>query len=105
MVSRYRRTAGLCRQRWRRAMNAIARREPQLIRYEAACKALSEALAVDEVQDIRSKADAMRIYGMQAKNKALEIDAAEIRIRAERRLGELLNEQKSGPGLNTGAKG
>jgi hypothetical protein len=78
---------------------------PQLVRYDAACRALAEARAVDEVCELRNKADAMRVYGMQAKNKTLEVDAAEIRIRAERRLGELIAEQKAGDGLNTGARG
>lgn len=77
---------------------------PQMIRYDAACRALAEAKAVDEVQDIRSKADAMRIYGMQAKNKTLEVDAAEIRIRAERKLGELIDQQKQTDGLNRGGR-
>ena len=40
-----------------------------------------------------------------AQSRALEIDAAEIRIRAERRLGEMLREQKETVGLNTGAMG
>lgn len=44
-----------------------------------------------------------RAYAHQSKNRQLEIDAAEIRIRAERRLGELLIEQKAIVGLNTGA--
>ncbi len=83
----------------------IAKHEPQMVRYEAACRALAEAKAVDEVQELRSKADAMRVYAMQAKNKRLEVDAAEIRIRAERRLGELLAQQKAGEGLNSGAAG
>lgn len=76
-----------------------------LVKYEAACRAIAEAKAVDEVKDIRDKADAMRIYAMQAKNKGLEIDAAEIRIRAERRLGEMIATQKATTGLNTGAAG
>ncbi|MEX2176016.1 MAG: hypothetical protein WD872_16760, partial [Pirellulaceae bacterium] len=38
-----------------------------------------------------------------AKNKQLEIDATEIRIRAERRLGELIAEQKATAGMNKGA--
>jgi hypothetical protein len=60
----------------------------------------------DEAKDIRDKAEAMRAYARQAKNKDLEVDAAEIRIRAERRLGELIRAQKTeGPGLNKGAAG
>jgi len=74
-----------------------------LVKYDAARRALSEAVAVDEVKDLRDKADAMRIYAMQAKNKDMEVDAAEIRIRAERRLGELIAAQKQTGGLNRGA--
>lgn len=74
-----------------------------LVKYEAACRALAEAKAVDEVKDLRDKADAMRIYAMQAKNKTLEVDAAEIRIRAERRLGEMIAAQKESGGLSKGA--
>lgn len=75
-----------------------------LVRYDAACRALAEAKAVDEVKDVRDKADAMRIYAMQAKNKQLEVDAAEIRIRAERRLGELITAQKLTVGLSQGGR-
>lgn len=38
-----------------------------------------------------------------AKNRQLEIDAAEIRVRAERRLGEMLTVQKQTVGMNQGA--
>lgn len=75
-----------------------------LVRYDAACHALAEAKSVDEVKDVRDKAEAMRAYARQAKNKALETDAAEIRIRAERRLGQLIEEQKRTVGLATGGE-
>lgn len=76
-----------------------------LMLYNNACKALAAAKATDEVKQIRDKAEAMRAYANQAKNREMEIDAAEIRIRAERRLGEMIREQKEGVGLNTGAMG
>lgn len=64
-----------------------------LANYDAACKALAAAKAVDEVQGIRAQAEAVRAYAKQAKNRQMEIDAAEIRIRAERRIGELMAAQ------------
>lgn len=71
----------------------------ELVRYEAACRALEEASSVDEVKDIFSKADAVRVYARQAKNKKLENDAKIIRWRAIRRLGEMMEAQpKAKPG-------
>lgn len=70
-----------------------------LVRYDAACRALAEAAAIDEVQKIRDVAEAMRAYARQAKNRQLEIDAAEIRMRSERRLGELMQAQRESVGL------
>lgn len=81
-------------------MNAHA----PLVHYNAACMALAAAKSTDEVKDWRDKAEAMRAYAHQSKNRQLEIDAAEIRIRAERRLGELLIEQKATVGLNSGGR-
>jgi N6-adenosine-specific RNA methylase IME4 len=60
-----------------------------LIRYDAACKALAAAKRVDDVKSIKDKAEAMRQYARQIKNPQLEADAWEIRKRAEARLGEL----------------
>ena len=79
--------------------------EFRLVKYDAACRALAEARSVDEVKDILDKAIAMACYARQSKNKDLEADANEIRMRAERRLGELMDEQKETVGFNTGAKG
>jgi phage N-6-adenine-methyltransferase len=75
-----------------------------LVQYNAACMALAAAKTTDEVKNLRDKAEAMRAYAHQSKNRQLEIDAAEIRIRAERRLGELLLEQKATVGLATGGE-
>jgi ParB family chromosome partitioning protein len=54
---------------------------------------------------IRDKAEAMRHYARQANDIEFTNWAAEIRIRAEYRLGEMLKEAKETVGLNQGAKG
>lgn len=77
----------------------------QLIKYEAACRALAECKSVDEAKTWADKAAAMQAYGRMAKDKTMEVDAAEIRIRAERRLGQMLAEQKAQGGLSKGAAG
>jgi hypothetical protein len=76
-----------------------------LSRYDVACRAVAAAKAVDDVMEIVAHADAVRVYARQAKNRQMEIDAAEIRIRAERRLGELMAAQKATVGVNSGTAG
>lgn len=58
-----------------------------LVKYESACRALAECKAIDEVKEWVDKAAAMQAYSRMAKDKTLEIDAAEIRIRESAVLG------------------
>jgi phage N-6-adenine-methyltransferase len=86
------------------AARALASAEPALARYDAACRAIAAAKSVDEVKELHNQSEAMRAYAKQAKNKQLEIDASEIRFRAERRIGELMAAQKGSAGLNAGGR-
>jgi N6-adenosine-specific RNA methylase IME4 len=53
-----------------------------LARYDAARRALADANSVDEVKEIRSQSEAMRAYARISRDKEMEADAAEIRMRA-----------------------
>lgn len=61
-----------------------------LPKYDLACRAIAAAKSVDEAKDIADKYECLRAYARQARNRGLEIDAAEIRVRAERRAGEII---------------
>jgi hypothetical protein len=76
-----------------------------IVVYDAAFRALAEARSVSEVNDIHDQAAAMREYARRAKNHQLEADAAELRGHAERRLGEMIEDQKQTVGLNRGTAG
>ena len=75
-----------------------------LARYDALCRALAEAATVDEVKYLNDEAAAMAAYARQAKNRELEAQCVEIRMRATRRLGEMVREQKLTIGLAKGGR-
>jgi hypothetical protein len=77
-----------------------AKTSTQLVKYDAMCSAIAKAYRVDEVKNIRDKAMAFALYAKQAKNYDAERQAQEIRVRAERKSGQLLHELPKAKGGN-----
>jgi len=78
----------------------MSRSNGQLAHFRKAKRELALVTRIDEVKEIRDKAEALRAYSKQA-GESLEMqnNCAEIKIRAERRAGELLREtDKNGGG-------
>ena len=95
--------------RWRRQDRAAATNirigratkpilKPCLILALARVNAIDAAFEVDEVKDIRDKAIAMEAYFKQAKNTEAERRACEIRLRAERKAGQLRKQEQKNKG-------
>lgn len=61
-------------------------------RYDAMCAAIAACERVDEIAECKNRAVALEHYAKQAKNRDAERMAAKIRVRAERRCGELTRE-------------
>ena len=81
--------------------------ESALVKYDAiyddACRAIAACRTVDEAKTIRDKADAWAFLARRAKNREMEADAVEIRLRATRCLAELIQAQKERVGFSRGA--
>jgi hypothetical protein len=75
-----------------------------LTRYEAARTALAEAVRVDEVQAVRNIGLQMKGYAKIAKDKGLQADAATLVMRAERKLGVLIQSAKETGQLGIGRR-
>lgn len=79
--------------------------ETGLVKYDAMQRAIIAAHAVDEAKQIRDKMQALEKYAQQARNVDAERRAADIRIRAELKTGELLKaaeKAKRGPSKKNG---
>lgn len=65
----------------------------QLTKWNNARRAIEQCKTVDEIKDIRDRAAALKLYAKQA-GETLQVqnDIAEIKLRAERKAGELLKQ-------------
>ncbi len=73
--------------------------QPEMLSVERAREFLAKSKSVDEVRDVADKAKAVSLY-LRSRDASIESqnDAAEIRLRAERRLGELTAELEKNKG-------
>lgn len=73
----------------------------ELVHFEKARSELAQATQIDEVKIIRDKAQALRAYvKQQGESLEMQNQCAEIKIRAERRAGELLQKTEKHKGGN-----
>lgn len=73
-----------------------------LVLFDRARRALAEARSVDEVRDVRDQAAAIAAYlRQQGQSLEMQNDVAEIKLRAERKLGEMLMAMEKQSGIRT----
>ena len=63
--------------------------------YSAARKALAIAVKVEQAKHVHDVAAGMEVYAYKAKDGELAGDAAEIKIRATRKIGEINDAEKT----------
>lgn len=81
------------------------RGEAGLRLFNAMKKAIEAVKTTDEVIEIRDEAVRMAAYARQANDRTTLEDCAEIRVRAERKLGQMIATQRDTVGLATGTRG
>lgn len=72
----------------------LVKAEAKLINYNAAMHSLAEAVRVDEVKHIVDLAVAAQVYAKMANDTTMLDNATEIKIRAQRRIGEIIIEMR-----------
>lgn len=77
---------------------------PELERYDAACRAIAEAVAVDELSSISDVARALIAAAKVLDNRESQLLWAEVHVLAEHRMGQLIKLQKATVGLASGAR-
>ena len=76
--------------------------ETRLALIDSGRKALAEASTMVEVKDVRDKAEAIRAYARQQSDSLYaQNSAAELKLRAERKLGQLVEQIPKEPGKRT----
>lgn len=79
--------------------------ETSLTLLDKAKTAIQKAATVDEVKDIRDRAEALRVYAKQSgESQEIQNGCAEIKLRAERRGGELLRDIDKKKNQHAGSK-
>ena len=87
------------------AHNAASNPDPvrslALFRYEEMRLAVEQCARIDEAAEIRDKASALQAYARQRDDRDLDVWFAEIKLRANVRIGELVRELDAAPGSRT----
>lgn len=77
----------------------------EMVLHNAMRLAIDNCHKVDELADLHNKALALELYAKQARDTDAERKACEIRLRAERKAGELFREMERTPPAEKGIRG
>jgi hypothetical protein len=87
------------------AMPTIQSSDAPLVIFEAARRQIAEAATVDQVNKVLALATGLAAAARKATDKELEAEAVVLKFEAERKLGQLMEQQKEVVGFNVGARG
>jgi hypothetical protein len=86
------------------AVNCERHPERQVVLYGAAREALVQARTVLDAKDVQDRAAALQLYARMAQDRSCEQEAFGLRLRAVRRIGQMIRDQKATVGLNKGGR-